>query len=45
LGVVDHAACSNFSFASAVPNDNLEKAFRHRYPDFRPNNEVLSEAA
>ena len=28
-------------------NDNLEKAFRHRYPGFRPTNEdqVLSEAA
>jgi hypothetical protein len=32
---------------TAVLNDNLEKAFRHRYPGFRPTNEdqVLSEAA
>jgi hypothetical protein len=32
---------------TAVLNDNLEKALRHRYPGFRPTNEdqVLSEAA
>ena len=32
---------------TAVLNDNLKKAFRHRYPGFRPTNEdqVLSEAA
>ena len=32
---------------TAVLNDNLEKAFRHRYPGFPPTNEdqVLSEAA
>lgn len=31
----------------AVLNDNLEDAFRRRYPDFRPTNDdqVLSEAA
>jgi hypothetical protein len=30
-----------------VLNDNLEDAFRHRYPGFRPTNDhqVLSEAA
>jgi hypothetical protein len=32
---------------AAVLNDNLEDAFRHRYPGFRPSNDdqVLSEAA
>jgi hypothetical protein len=32
---------------TAVLNDNLEDAFRHRYPGFRPtnNDQVLSEAA
>jgi hypothetical protein len=32
---------------TAVLNDNLEDAFRHRYPGFRPTNDhqVLSEAA
>ena len=32
---------------TAVPNDSLENAFRHRYPGFRPTNDdqVLSEAA
>ena len=32
---------------TAVLNDTLEKAFRHRYPGFRPANEdrVLSKAA
>jgi hypothetical protein len=32
---------------TAMLDDNLEKAFRHRYPGFRSTNEdqVLSEAA
>jgi hypothetical protein len=32
---------------TAVLNDNLEDAFCHRYPGFRPTNDdqVLSEAA
>ena len=32
---------------TAVLNDNLEDAFRHRYPGFRPTNDdqVMSEAA
>jgi hypothetical protein len=32
---------------TAVLNDNLAKALRHRYPGFRPTNDdqILSEAA